>query len=358
MFEKPFEIQMIYAEAAEINKRREEAAKLNRTFQSAPTLLNVKPANYWMQQEYGKPQPKALFDKFFQQDELCIMFADTNAGKSILAVQIADSITGEYGIGPFQNSAPTCTRVLYVDFEQSAKQFESRYLSPHWGSHIFSENFFRAELNHIALPDAIKHKNYNEFVKFSLKEAIKETQPQVLIIDNITYISTGTQYASSALELMKTLKELKSLHNLSVLVLAHTPKRNPRHPLTVNDLQGSKMLINFADSAFAIGQSYAAPNLRYLKQIKQRSNSIVYGDDNICVMSIAYENGFLQYKFENYATEAEHLMPYAILPTGQLQTEVQTLHTEGKSLREIARELNIHHTTVFRVLKRQKAVDD
>jgi hypothetical protein len=31
------------------------------------------------------------------------------------------------------------------------------------------------------------------------------------------------------------------------------------------------MLINFADSAFAIDQSFTEPNTRYLKQIKQRN---------------------------------------------------------------------------------------
>jgi hypothetical protein len=42
-------------------------------------------------------------------------------------------------------------------------------------------------------------------------------------------------------------------------------------PLSANDLQGSKMLINFCDSAFAIGKSSNDKDLRYLKQIKQRS---------------------------------------------------------------------------------------
>ena len=51
------------------------------------------------------------------------------------------------------------------------------------------------------------------------------------------------------------MKALKSKYGLSILVLAHTPKRDSGKPLGRNDLQGSKMIINFCDSAFAIGES-------------------------------------------------------------------------------------------------------
>ena len=48
------------------------------------------------------------------------------------------------------------------------------------------------------------------------------------------------------LKKLKYLKKLKSKHGLSILALAHTPKRDATKPLGRNDLQGSKMLINFA----------------------------------------------------------------------------------------------------------------
>jgi len=39
-------------------------------------------------------------------------------------------------------------------------------------------------------------------------------------------------------------KALKT-NTLSILALAHTPKRDQHNPITKNDLQGSKMLITF-----------------------------------------------------------------------------------------------------------------
>ncbi len=65
---------------------------------------------------------------------------------------------------------------------------------------------------------------------------------------------------------MKELKTLKDKYGVSILALAHTPKRDMSKPLTINDLGGSKMLMNFCDSAFAIGASHKAKGIRYLKQ--------------------------------------------------------------------------------------------
>jgi len=56
-------------------------------------LLNIRPANTWLQQANKRAIPKMLFGKFWFQGELCILFADSNLGKSILAVQIANAIS-------------------------------------------------------------------------------------------------------------------------------------------------------------------------------------------------------------------------------------------------------------------------
>ena len=53
----------------------------------------LKPANQWMTEAKETPVPKMLFGQFWFEGELCILFADTNVGKSILAVQIADGIS-------------------------------------------------------------------------------------------------------------------------------------------------------------------------------------------------------------------------------------------------------------------------
>src|SRR5204863_2940903 len=103
----------------------------------------------------------------------CILFADTNVGKSILAVQIGDAIsrgctsphvskgdTRTLDVPPSLTVGPAhlgtqCgpQRVVYFDFELTDKQFESRVSRRVEGSdkytdhYEFNDNFNRAEIN-------------------------------------------------------------------------------------------------------------------------------------------------------------------------------------------------------------------
>ena len=62
----------------------------------------AKSANEWMDEAKNRPIPKMLFSEFFYEQEICILFSDTNMGKSILAVQIADSISTGIPIDGFK----------------------------------------------------------------------------------------------------------------------------------------------------------------------------------------------------------------------------------------------------------------
>jgi hypothetical protein len=351
----PPEIEAIRREREDFNKRKLKAGQWGKVFSEG--LLRTKTANDWMKQEFGKPAARPLFGSLWLENELCILFADTNMGKSILAVQIGNCLTKCSSFQPFYNQVNESLKVLYVDFELSAKQFEARYIQkPQFDSHIFSPNFYRSEFNPEA-DDGIVSNDYGEHIQDAISAAVSDTKANVLIIDNITYAGNGTQNANTALPLMKALKALKIKFGLSILVLAHTPKRNACKPLTVNDLQGSKMLINFADSAFAIGQSYALPGTRYIKQIKQRNQKEEYGENNICLISQEKHINFLRYKFEGYAREADHLLRPGAQYNEFLKQQVAQMHQEGHTVRQIADELGIHFTTVARILKRSGAAD-
>ena len=350
----PPQIEAIRSEREDFNKRKLKAGQWGKTFGEG--LLRTKTANDWMKQEFGKPAARPLFGSLWFENELCILFADTNMGKSVLAVQIGDCLTKCYSFEPFYNQAAETLKVLYVDFELSAKQFEARYVkNAQYDSYLFSPNFYRSEFNPAA-DDQIASDNYQEHIQGAISAAVSEIKAKVLIIDNITYISNGTQNANAALPLMKALKALKIKFGLSILVLAHTPKRNAFKPLTVNDLQGSKMLINFADSAFTIGQSYAVPGMRYIKQIKQRNQKEEYGENNISLIRQEKHINFIRYTFEGNAREADHLRRPETQEKEFLKQQVLQMHQKGHTLRQIADELGLHFTTVGRVLKRSETI--
>lgn len=89
------------------------------------SLLTVQTVNQWINNAKQRPAPKMLFDVFWSEGELCLMYADTNVGKSILAVQIADKISRGQNIDSLRVEVEP-QPVIYFDFELSDKQFEAR----------------------------------------------------------------------------------------------------------------------------------------------------------------------------------------------------------------------------------------
>jgi RecA-family ATPase len=312
-------------------------------------LFLLRTATQWMDEARNEPETQMLFGEFWHQGELCILFADTNLGKSILAVQIGDSISRGEAIKPLKLQTQP-QQVVYLDFELTKKQFQHRYQNAFNEQHDWSPLFLRAEIDPDNAAPGGKF-TFEEYLNHSLEKAVEETQTRILIIDNLTYLRNETEKAKDALPLMKHLKQMKSKYNLSILALAHTPKRDPSRPITRNDLQGSKMLMNFCDSAFSIGESQKDKSLRYLKQIKQRNTEEIYGDENVCLFQINKPHSFLKFDFLDYSREWQHLRQPNDEERDKLQEQATGLHEQGKSIREIAAALQISKSKADRLLK-------
>ena len=302
-------------------------------------LFTILKGNDWLEQANKRPIPNALFLCLWYEGEICILFADTNLGKSILAVQIAVDLSAKY-------------KVLYFDFELSDKQFEARYSNNYQSHYNFPENFYRAEIN----PDKADYKEagfetIEDYLNNSIEQAIVSTGANILIIDNLTYLRSETEKARDALPLMKHLKALKRKYNLSLLALAHTPKRDLSKPITRNDLQGSKMLMNFCDSSFSIGESTKDKTLRYIKQIKERNTEKVYDAENIIVYQIVKPDNYLHFEFLEYGRESEHLKQITEKDRESNIEKAKELSEQGKSQRQISSELGISLGAVNKYLK-------
>ena len=87
-------------------------------------LLSVKPANDWIVDSLNSPDPKTFFHDLIVQYENTVIFAASNVGKSILAIQIAEHIA-------------RTEKILYIDLELSSKQFQMRY-SDTYGDYAFA----------------------------------------------------------------------------------------------------------------------------------------------------------------------------------------------------------------------------
>ena len=311
------------------------------------SIFISKPTNNWIKEASLKPIPKMLFSELFFEGEICVLYSDTNTGKSILAVQIGDSISKGIPILGFKLEAEK-QKVLLFCFEMSDKQLENRYSNDYKNHYQFDDNFIRSQI------DFDSDVNIDEeALKVALEAEILKQDAKVIIIDNLTYLSQDNEKAKLALELMKHLKSLKNKYNLSILILAHTPKREHNKPISNNDLQGSKMLINFCDSAFAIGLSYSNHSLRYIKQIKQRNCEQIYHQDNICVCTLnkGLEGNFLQFEFIEFDSEYNHLNINKDLDFEAKKIEAAQLKAQGWTNQKIGDKFNVTETAVRKWLK-------
>lgn len=139
--------------------------------------------------------------------ENTVLFARSNAGKSIFATQLAEEIARE-------------EKVLFIDCELSNKQFEMRYTDEETNErHVFTVHFLRAEID----PASLEGVDMSEAVLQSIEIAAQRGIRKVFI-DNLTFICRDAEKAVTAAELMIRLARLKKMYDLTMVVIAHTPR--------------------------------------------------------------------------------------------------------------------------------------
>ena len=317
------------------------SAEIDRTGSTGTVgMLRIKTANRTILDAVTRPDPRDLYHSLWYEGEVCCLFADSNLGKSIFAVQMADEIARDQ-------------KVLYVDCELSDKQFQLRYYNPATRTrHIFPEGFLRAEI----VPDAIRTDNYEDTFFANIEAAAQAVEARVIIIDNLTYLCNASEKGDVAGLFMMKLMSLKKKHGWSLLIIAHTPKRNMSNPITQNDLAGSKKLYNFFDSVFAIGKSAKDTRLRYVKQLKVRAGEYRYDSDNVIVCEIDPGDGFLHFEPIGYSSEAEHLKPKDTEENTARMQNALDLKAQGKSVRDIALILGLSKSAAGRILKKAETI--
>lgn len=300
------------------------------------SVFTAMTANKVLEEAKKLPNPRKLWKEFWYENEVCCLFADTNVGKSVLAVQIANEI------------AKTDT-VLYYDFELGEKQFGLRYTDPKTlRVYKFPKGLIRLSLSAeklMAMGDKME-----DVIMASIEGDIKAYGAKFVIIDNISWLAHSTNSTKIASNLVKRLVALKKIYGLSLMVLAHNRKRKATQPITENDLSGSKQFINFFDAAFTIGRSAAEADLKYIKQIKVRTGKEVYGEHHVMLCTIEQRNCFLQFVEQGCGDEADHLKKPKAIDISLKKAKVMELKAKGMSVREIAEASGIPKSTVGRLM--------
>lgn len=311
-------------------------------------LQQIRNSRQRMMDAKNQPHIKQLCSMIWQTNELHLLFADTGVGKSILAVALSDAISKGKTILHLENENEPLP-VLYYDFELSDRQFKKRYTDEFENEYEFSDNFFIDTIDFAEIVNANPNAKFNDLLYEKIRHDIATTEAKVLVIDNLTFLnSQSTQDTQIALEVMRRLNELKKDFDLSILVLAHTPKRFSNSPITIIDLAGSKHLSNFADSVSAIGKSSQGNSIRYWKQVKpSRSGELIFDTSNVLVCDITKQATFLTLNLIGYSSEYDHLKDESDKQEIPPQiNEIVELLNQKLSYEQIANRLNISKGTI------------
>lgn len=230
-----------------------------------------------------------VFDSYINKNDLAILFGDSNSGKSILAHDIAFTIGGGgHDWDGLEISKGMST--LYIDLEMTQRQFCQRYLS--------AKDYIPKTFTRIEIP--MSEDDLFSMIQLQIMASQNaDDAPKFIVIDNVTSGLGSVQSASKVKAVMCALKRLKELFGLTILLIAHTPKRRTRAEITLDNIGGSKLWANFCDSAFALANT-SISNIKYLKQLKTRSGR---KSEEVLLLQIQ-DNPYLSMKIIGKNTES------------------------------------------------------
>ena len=171
-------------------------------------IFSVKKANDWIKDSRERPDPRSFFHGLIVEYECTVIFASSGVGKSIYVTQIAEDIAWKEPL-------------LFIDLELADKQFQMRYTDPVTNQvHMFPDNFERAEID----PELIVGEDLEEAILDSIEDSAKRGI-QFFVLDNITFACNDSEKGATAGQFMMKIIRLKKKYHLTIIVIAHTPKR-------------------------------------------------------------------------------------------------------------------------------------
>ncbi len=238
--------------------------------------------------------------------------------------------------------------VLYFDMEMREDQYQMRYEDPKTEkSREFPEALIRVNCSHrdilLTEDNMLKH----------FADAIIDKKARVVIIDDFTCLCKGEKASTAAL-FMQNLKLLRDRNRISVLVVAHSYRKNDFKPITIADLKGSSYMSASAGSIFAINFSRKGDDVRYVKQLKSRDSHIEYGADNVLEFKIKRgKDGALELDLQGTTTEEEQI-EIDYMARDEIEDKIRKLKAKGWSIRRIAKKLKISPAKVYRCINPKK----
>ena len=286
---------------------------------SDTSFLRAQEANKDIAEAEEEAPMRMMMGSLIWENTISFLFASPGKGKTVLAVQISEAIARGKGMFPFTTSLGEefllpneCTdgmKVGYVDLELSKHQFKKRFTNPVTGeTYKLSDNFIRISTNR---GGRRKSMDKEGTIFRDIENEVASHKIKFLVIDNISKLSPDAKSDGEVMaRLMDRFEYLRDKYNLTLLILAHTPKRiNLTQPMSLYDMAGSAIAADYSDSMICIGEDITDPKLKYIKQVKDREGEGQFGIENVirCQIELAENNTFLSMHYRNCGNERDHL---------------------------------------------------
>lgn len=291
-------------------------------------------ANERMEMSSCGPPVEPLFDSFWHTRELALLFGAAGTGKSMLAMLLAERLARGKGIEGFVMPERR-RKVLYVDLKLSDTQFGLRYSDPETErDYRFSNNLY------IESPPSIE-----QLVPW-LRDMVA-AGIDVIIIDDLSAVQQAAHGTKHTLRLMRNLRELIYEKGVSVLVIAGSRPHRYNASVDESDLLRSRVLCDVADSVFGIGHHPHYTGSQYVQQTRSRTMPIYWDHTAPPRFTIQRsDDGFIGPEFdERFAEQLDE-------ETARLIYQLKKLHDNGRSIRQIAKDLGTSKSRVERLLKK------
>lgn len=316
--------------------------------QKAPAFLHS-PMTEQLSEAKKLPPLRSILPDFIFEGDLSIEYGGPNAGKTVLVTQIDEMVASGKLIGGFESEVQGT--VLHLDMEMDARKLAKRY-ETETGVYQFNKNIIRMYPNR----DYVGRFKARDIIEQAI-DIMREYDSRVLVVDNFSAMGTDHEKSTEALELMRIFRQVTIAVNGTVIVAAHTPKRSGNETLQLKDLAGSAVIGNFADSVIGIGQDARHPNRRYLKGFKNRDAEKKYCGPKVLECEIKKaDNGLVYFERIGSAFESDMIISDQQAEKLRRDEDILQLKSEGLSLREIAKKMDVSLGTVQYAIK--KASDD
>jgi archaellum biogenesis ATPase FlaH len=275
-------------------------------------------------------RPQMVFDEFWREGELALLFGEAGAGKSLLAMQLARTLAAGGDI-PWFAMECSAGKTLYVDLSMSDRQFASR------------NSYLGKKGDERALPVSKRlycdrPEDEGELIEW-LERQIEAQKLKYVIIDDLSSIMRTCDGTRETVAVMRGLRRICGRFGVSILVVmqSEAPRSNAR--VSERDLGRQRSLCRLADSVFAIGRHPSRSGCVSLAQTRSRSSSVKWTVHNSIPAKVEESCGIALLRFEMDVSEEER----------ELINSVKDLRRDGLSFREISIKLKISKSRAHRL---------